>query len=430
MSDCQYQRREISEGRPGLDGARPSHIARQADPIDVLAVGQVEEIARTITAEDVATFARLTGDYNALHVDAEYAARTHFRQPVAHGFLHASLLSALVGMRLPGEGALYLSQSIDFTRPVFVGDTVTARGRIERIDRETRIITICTTILNQHGETVLDGQARVNVLRPAPVDEKDLTMPAVTQTTLLSGKTALVTGASRGIGRAIALTLADHGAHVVAGYLRSKQAATSLVSEIRERGGTATMVDADITDAAAAAGLVEKALARGGLDILVNNAGPGIASGTFDSFSWSQMQRAFDDIVGGVFNVIQAALPALKERQGRVVNVLSAAALGRTAHGWLPYVTAKGALLAMSKNLAQELGPARVRVNLVSPSMVATDVTADVPDRIRQMMVSRTPLRRLATPQDVAGAVLFLVSPYADFVTGENLLVTGGDLML
>jgi 3-oxoacyl-[acyl-carrier protein] reductase len=110
--------------------------------------------------------------------------------------------------------------------------------------------------------------------------------------------------------------------------------------------------------------------------------------------------------------------------------VVSSAALGRTAHGWLPYVTAKAALLGMSKNLAQELGPAGVRVNMVSPSLVATDLTADVPDRIRQMMVSRTPLRRLATPQDVAGAVLFLVSPYADFVTGENLLVAGGDVML
>jgi len=83
----------------------------------------------------------------------------------------------------------------------------------------------------------------------------------------------------------------------------------------------------------------------------------------------------------------------------------------------------------MSKNLAQELGPTGVRVNMVSPSMAETDLTAEVPDRIRQMIVSRTPLRRLATPEDVAGAVLFLVSPYADFITGENLLVTGGDVM-
>ncbi|MGE0697475.1 MAG: SDR family oxidoreductase [Hyphomicrobiaceae bacterium] len=400
------------------------------DPIDALAVGHVEEITRTITVEDVAAFAKLSGDFNALHVDPEYAARTHFRRPVAHGFLHASLLSSLVGMKLPGDGALYLSQSLDFTRPVFAGDTVTARGRVERIDRDARTLTIRTTIINQDGEPVLDGEARVNVLRTAPVVGEEETMPPPMPASLLAGRTALVTGASRGIGRAIALTLAGAGARVTAGYLKSEQAAASLIAEIAARGGAASMAKADVTDPAQAAHLVGQAVAGGGLDILVASAGPSISSGTLSSFTWPQMQRAFDDIVGGVFNVVQAALPALKARQGRVVVVLSSAALGRTAHGWLPYVTAKGALLAMSKNLAQELGPAGVRVNMVSPSLVATDLTAEVPDRIRQMMVSRTPLRRLATVHDVAGAVLFLVSPYADFVTGENLLVTGGDVMI
>ena len=146
-----------------------SPATRPMDRLEALAVGQEDDVTRTITAEDVADFARLTGDYNALHVDADYASRTSFRRPVAHGFLHASLLSTLVGMKLPGPGALYLSQSLDFSRPVFVGDTVTVRGRIERIDAETRTVTIRTTISNQRGETVLDGMARVNVMRPAEI---------------------------------------------------------------------------------------------------------------------------------------------------------------------------------------------------------------------------------------------------------------------
>jgi 3-oxoacyl-[acyl-carrier protein] reductase len=391
-------------------------------------VGHEDSLSRTITAEDVAAFARLSGDYNALHVDEEFAARTAFRRPVAHGFLHASLLSTLIGMKIPGRGALYLSQTLDFTKPVFVGDTVTAHGRIEKIDRETRTLTIRTTVTNQRGETVLDGTARAQVMRLTEPKDTRASAPAPALGSLLAGKTALVTGASRGIGRAIAGILADHGAHVVANYHKSEQAAATLLAEIEERGGRATLSQADITDAAEAARIVD---ALGGeLDILVNNAGPRIASGSLATFEWSDMQDAFAQIVGGVFNVTRAAVPVLKERGGRIVNVLSSAALGRTAHGWMPYVTAKAALLGMSKNLAQELGPAGVRVNMVSPSLVATDLTTDVPDRMRQMMVSRTPLRRLATPQDVAGAVLFLVSPYADFVTGENLLVAGGDVML
>lgn len=420
----------MSEQRAAATAEAKSRASDPTDRLEALAVGQEDELMRTITAEDVSAFARLSGDYNALHVDEDYASRTHFRQRVAHGFLHASLLSTLVGMKLPGRDALYLSQSLDFTGPVFVGDTVTARGRIEKIDSDTRTVTIRTTISNQRGETVLDGTARVNVMRPVAASEATGgTMLQPFSDHLLAGKTALVTGASRGIGRAIARALAEHGARVVVNYLKSEQAASSLLAEIEQRGGCAIKIRADVSEAAEVRRMVAE-VAADGLDILVNNAGPTIASGSLATFSWSDMQAAFEQIVGSAFNVTNAALPALKARQGRIVNVLSSAALGRTAHGWLPYVTAKAALLGMSKNLAQEIGPAGVRVNMVSPSLVATDLTADVPDRIRQMLVSRTPLRRLATPQDVAGAVLFLVSPYADFVTGENLLVAGGDIML
>jgi 3-oxoacyl-[acyl-carrier protein] reductase len=170
--------------------------------------------------------------------------------------------------------------------------------------------------------------------------------------------------------------------------------------------------------------------AEGALDILVNNAGPKIQSAPFSRLEWAAVAKAYDDIVGSTFRVTQAALPALKARRGVVINILSSAALGRTAHNWMPYVGAKAALHAMSKNLAQELGPDGVRVNLVSPSMVDTDLVANVPERMREMTISRTPLRRLATPEDVAGAVLMLASPYAAFITGENLLVTGGEHML
>ena len=240
----------------------------------------------------------------------------------------------------------------------------------------------------------------------------------------------VVTGASRGIGRAIALTLADHGAGVWINYYRSEQAATELAEDIKQRGGSANIVKCDVTNMNEVSKMVETVKANGNLDILINNAGPKILSKGFNDLEWDDMQAAYTNIVGSSFNVTQAALPHLKESKGKIVNVLTSAVLGRTAHNWLPYVSAKSALLGMSKNLAQELGPAGVTVNMVSPTMVDTDLTSNVPERIRQMMVSRTPLRRMATVDDVAKAVLFLASPYADFVTGDNLLVTGGDIML
>ncbi len=397
--------------------------------LEAFRVGQYRTVSRTITAEDVAAFARLSGDQNALHVDESFAARTEFRQRVVHGFLHASILSQLVGMKLPGPGALYLSQTLDFTKPVFINDTVEARGTIEKIDPHTCILTLRTEIFNQHGECVLDGRAQVRLMRLK--DEEPTAMantPAATEK-LLAGRVALVTGASRGIGRATAALLAAHGAHVWINYLKSAQSAESLQAEIEGAGGRASLVAADVSNHDDVARMIEEVGAQGQLDILVNNASGPPLSAPFARQRWADMTVAYESIVGPAFRVTQAALP-LMDKGARIVNVLSAAALGRTAHNWLPYVAAKSALIGISKNLAQELGPKGITVNMVSPSLVDTDMVANVPERFREMIVARTPMRRLANPEDVAGAVLMLVSPYSAFITGDNLLVTGGDVMI
>ena len=400
------------------------------DPFALLEIGSSASIRKTISREDVDAFAALSGDFNGLHVDEEFAARTEFEQIVVHGLLHASMLSGLFGTKLPGSGALCLSHAFDFTKPVFIGDTVEAVGTVLAMDPVTRVIDVKTEIINQKGERVLDGKAKVKVLRLAPQGAPKQAQRFKPMANLLTGQVALVTGASRGIGRAIADTLAAHGATVWINYNRSQGAAESLAGEIKEQGGSAFTVRADVTKDDDVAAMIETITRQGGIDILVNNAGPKIHSASFDDLGWPDMQAALEQIVGGVFRVTHAALPHLREKQGKIVNVLAAAVLGRTAHNWLPYITAKGALLSFSKNLAQELGPSGVRVNMVSPSLVDTDLVSNVPEKVRQMTVGRTPLRRLATAEDVAGAVLFFASPYAEFVTGDNMLVTGGEVML
>ena len=246
---------------------------------------------------------------------------------------------------------------------------------------------------------------------------------------LLKGKSVLVTGASRGIGREIALLLASYGALVWVNYSSSISAAQEVVEAISASGGKAKSIRANVQSDREVCDMLAIIEQESGLDILVNNAGPKINSSGFSEWQWEDMSLAYDQILGSVFRVTQASLPQLKARKGKIVNLVTSAALGRTAHSWMPYVSAKSALIGFSKNLAQELGPYDINVNMVSPSMVDTDLVSEVPERFRQMMVAQTPLRRMASTADVAGAVLFLASPLSDFITGDNLLVTGGQLM-
>jgi len=233
----------------------------------------------------------------------------------------------------------------------------------------------------------------------------------------LEGKTALVTGASRGIGRAIASELARAGASVVVGYRSGKDEAESLAAEI---GGRA--VQADISDADEAKHLVEEA---GDLDILVNNAGL-TRDGLLARMSDDDWRTVIETNLSSVFYTCRAACrPMMKKRAGSIVNVSSIVGVhgnwGQTNYG-----ASKAGIIGFTKSLARELGSRNVRANVVAPGYVKTQLTDVLPEQATAAMLENTPLGRLADPEDVAGAVRFLCSDEASFITGEVLLVDGG----
>jgi 3-oxoacyl-[acyl-carrier protein] reductase len=233
----------------------------------------------------------------------------------------------------------------------------------------------------------------------------------------LAEKTALVTGGSRGIGRAIALELAGAGARVTLSYRSGKDEAEEVA---RETGGRA--VQADVTDANEAKRLVDEA---GELDILVNNAGV-TRDGLIARMSDEDWAEVIETNLGGVFHTCRAAARGMmRRRRGAIVNISSIVGLHGNP-GQTNYSASKAGIIGFTKALARELGNRGVRANVVAPGYVDTRLTQVIADDMKKLMLANTPLGRFGTPEDVAGAVRFLCSDEASFITGEVLLVDGG----
>jgi 3-oxoacyl-[acyl-carrier protein] reductase len=251
-----------------------------------------------------------------------------------------------------------------------------------------------------------------------------------------AGKTVLITGASRGIGAAIAGAFAAENASVVVNYLQNTQAAEATVAACNAKGGNALAFQADVTDPVEARRLVAKTEdVFGKIDVLVHNAfAPFIFSAEqrklFWDLDWNAFQAQIDGSVKAAHGMVQAVLPKMLERaEGTIITI----ATNLIAHPLVPYndyTTAKSALVGFSRNLAMELGPLGIRVNTVCPGLVyPTAASSHVKEKLKTSLISQTPMRRIATPEDVAGPVLFLASSWARFMTGQTLYVDGGVTM-
>jgi 3-oxoacyl-[acyl-carrier protein] reductase len=385
-------------------------------------VGDRESLVKAIGEADIRRFVDMTGDDNPLHVDAQYASSTPFKEVVVHGMLGASFISTVIGTKLPGPGALWVSQSMEFHLPVRLGDTITVTCTVLAKHERDRLLDLETRIVNQHGQVVLSGHGKVKVLEPPKAEVVDAKGAL---------KVAVVTGGAGGIGRVICQRLADDGFRVVVNYHSGRVQAESLVQRLHSGGGRALAVQADVSQPDGVEQLVAQATREfGGVSVLVNAASPRIVAKSLDELRWADVQQQLDVQVKSALLMAQACKPAMiTAGYGRIINIGSQSWDGVPVPGWTAYALAKGALVTLTHYLAAELGPAGITVNCVSPGMTDTAFISGVSEKQQLMAARQLPLRRLGAPSDVAAAVAFLASEEAAYITGQSLRVNGGGSM-
>ena len=241
----------------------------------------------------------------------------------------------------------------------------------------------------------------------------------------------IVTGGGRGIGAAVALGLGERGARVVVNYRKGADAAVAVAEAVQAAGGDAIAVQADVTEVGAGAALVAAAQERWGrVDAIVNNATPAIERKPFEELEWEEVDRYWQTYVRSAFTLTQAALPGMKERGfGRIVHVLTSAIWGKPPVNSAGYVAAKSGLWGLTKAMAVELAPHGITVSALSPSAVMTDQWEGSSDRQRRALALALPAQRLATPEEVARTVAFLLGPEGAYLHGANVPVAGGEVM-
>jgi 3-oxoacyl-[acyl-carrier protein] reductase len=398
--------------------------------LDQVIIGQKFELKHTITNGDVTAFAALTGDYNPLHVDPTFSRETLFGKPVVHGMLTASYISTMIGMLIPGPGALWTSQTLNFLHPTYIDDDIIISATVKAKSNAAKMLTLEIEIVNQHNIKLISGESTVRM--PEILGKKkDKIETLKNHNQSVDQKVILVTGGSRGIGAATANLLALKGHSVVINYFQSDAEANALVSKISAINGRAIAIKGNISNEEDVAYLFQKTEEIfGPIQAVIHCAAPTPVPQPFDLVEWSTFENFFNVQIKGAYNCLKYALPKMILAEDGVFIFLSSIfAEGVPPPQQSPYVTAKAALAAMARSLAVEYGPKGIRINIVSPGLTQTEMLANIPEKVKLLTKMNTPLRELASANDIALTIEFLISNASRHITGENIRVCGGIAM-
>jgi 3-oxoacyl-[acyl-carrier protein] reductase len=384
-------------------------------------IGTSAEISHLVTEHEINEYAKLSGDDNLLHTSPEFAAQVSRNGVVSHGVLTMSLISRIIGTRLPGNGALWISQMTQFTGSVHVGDRLTGRVEVTKAHVKDQLIDVETTVINQNNEIVLRGTGRVKL--PATFVEPDLRLSSIIQMYPI-----LILGGSSAVGLAITEHLASKGFDVTSTFSSHPDELEKLVTNANLAGQSARAVHLDLRSKSKFLKKIAEYASSGVKPLGLVNC---LATEPSNEFALTIDPDDFGRKVVFESEAIMTGTKLLldemrKQQFGRIINIGSSARNASPEPGWLSYIASKQAAFSIIRSLAVELGPFGVTANSVAPGLLGIGMTNGISERIVNSAKVRTPTGRLPSLASVCSTVEYLLSPNASDINGQEIVIDGG----
>ncbi len=377
-------------------------------------VGQKYQENIRVTKEKVFKFAQISGDRNPLHLNEKAAGEYGFSHPVCHGAILLSEMSRIIGTEFPGEGAFWTDVHLDFIKPLYWDEMVSIQVEVVQSSESLNMLKLKFDISKEDRNTkVLAGSCRVICLKKL---KRRSPMPQ------LKDRIALVTGGSRGLGLAIVKELLTEGYKVISISKKESQDLADLTNQYSQL----YTIYSDLQQPSD----LEHQLSNldiEGTNVIIHAASPYPEEEKFHKDLYNQMRAFLDVYINSLIQLVSYALPFMKKKNyGRIITVGSSFLIGKPPIGMYSYVTAKAALWGLTRSLSVEFGKYGITANMVSPSMMVTDMTSDISNPVKYDTAEVNPLKRLVEPEEVAKTITFLCGEASTFINGTNIPVTGG----
>lgn len=377
-------------------------------------VGKKYTTSFNVDKDLIEGFSNFSQDFNPIHVQSAAARKFGYPKPVAHGAILVSKISKLIGMKVPGAGAIWLSQEIKWIHPVFLDDHIKIDVEVKSFSEGTRVLELKTIALNQNGVKVMDGNAKVKA--GVELTSKQLR---------IKSKKALITGGLGAIGTAICERLAKSGFDLLITHRDANEKALSIKRKMEKFNVKCNLIKLDLLDPLKK--WQDKIISQGSIDVFVHCASSSLSQRKVENIDIQDLRKQMRIGCESAIEIVNLITPdMIKKNFGRLIFIGTSALKDPPQSGWSSYLMSKHALWGYVKNLAIELGVNGITANMISPSLTISDFTSDISNRAKEVEAMKNPLRRLAVPEDVSETVGYICGDHASFVNGQNIFLTGG----